>query len=199
MFTGQLTDNGTRNSFLDTFHRSFNGLNGDWYGSQQDATVTNHFRLGIGNGNERGLLNRYQTDYGYRWTTGLSDATAGEQFYQVLDELNNVYRLSIGQYNNGQSSTNNQTVINSAGTGAVVLNGSNNAGTGGVIVGSGGPSETTVATISNAGNAQFNGTLAGGRNVTIGRNDDRAQQCGRRSGLLSLAGTHDEPERIFHL
>ena len=50
MFTGKLTDNGTRNSFLDTFHRSFNGLNGDWYGSQQDATVTNHFRLGIGAG-----------------------------------------------------------------------------------------------------------------------------------------------------
>ena len=81
MFTGKLTDNGTRNSFLDTFHRSFNGLNGDWYGSQQDATLTNHFRLGIGTGNERGLLNEYQTDYGYRWTTGLSDATGGEQFY----------------------------------------------------------------------------------------------------------------------
>lgn len=159
MFTGKVTDAGTRNSFLDTFHRSFNGLNGDWYGSQQDATVTNHFRLGIGNGNERGLLNRYQTDSGYRWTTGLSDASAGEQFYQVLDELNNVYRLSIGQFNTGQSSTNDQTVVNSAGTGAVVLNGSNNAGTGGVIIGSGGPGETTVATISNAGNAQFNGTL----------------------------------------
>ncbi len=42
MFTGKLTDNGTRNSFLDTFHRSFNALNGDWYGSQQDATLTNH-------------------------------------------------------------------------------------------------------------------------------------------------------------
>ena len=26
MFTGKLTDNGTRNSFLDTFHRSFNGI-----------------------------------------------------------------------------------------------------------------------------------------------------------------------------
>jgi len=159
MFTGQLTDHGTRNSFLDTFHRSFNGLNGDWYGSQQDATVTNHYRIGIGTGNERGMLDRYQTDYGYRWTTGLSDATAGEQFFQVLDELNSVYRLSIGQYNHGQSSTNNQTVINAAGTGAVVLNGSNNSGTGGVVIGSGGPSETTVATISNAGNAQFNGTL----------------------------------------
>jgi uncharacterized protein YfdQ (DUF2303 family) len=167
MFTGALTDNGTRNSFLDTFHRSFNGLNGDWYGSQKDATVTNHYRIGIGAGNERGLLNRYQTDYGYRWTMGLSDATAGEQFYQILDELNNVYRVSIGQYNNGQSSTNNQTVINSAGTGAVVLNGSNNSGTGGVVIGSGGASETTVATINNAGNAQFNGTLQVGGTSTF--------------------------------
>jgi len=168
MFTGALTDNGTRNSFLDTFHRSFNGLNGDWYGSQKDATVTNHYRLGIGTGNERGLLDRYQTDYGYRWTIGLSDAVAGEQFYQILDELNNVYRLSIGQYNNGQSSTNNQTVVNAAGTGAVVLNGSNNSGTGGVVFGSGGPSETTVATINNAGNAQFNGTLqVGGASTFI--------------------------------
>ena len=167
MFTGQLTDNGTRNSFLDTFHRSFNGMNGDWYGSQQDATVTNHYRIGIGAGNERGLLDRYQTDYGYRWTTGLSDATAGEQFYQVLDELNNVYRLSIGQYNHGQSSTNNQTVINAAGTGAVVLNGSTNAGTGGVVIGSGGADESTVATINNTGNAQFNGTLQVGGTSTF--------------------------------
>jgi hypothetical protein len=167
MFTGQLTDNGTRNSFLDTFHRSFNGLNGDWYGSQTDATVTNHYRIGTGAGNERGLLSRYQTDYGYRWTMGLSDATAGEQFYQIQDELNNVYRLSIGQYNNGQSSTNNQTVINAAGTGAIVLNGSNNSGTGGVVFGSGGASETTVATINNAGNAQFNGTLQVGGTTTF--------------------------------
>ena len=167
MFTGQLTDNGTRNSFLDTFHRSFNGVTGDWYGSQNDATVTNHYRLGTGAGNERGLLDRYQTDYGYRWTMGLSDGTAGEQFYQLLDELNNVYRLSIGQYNNGQSSTNNQTVINAAGTGAVVLNGSNHAGTGGVVFGSGGSSESTVATIGSTGNAQFNGTLQVGGASTL--------------------------------
>ena len=169
MFTGKLTDNGTRNSFLDTFHRSFNSLNGDWYGSQQDATLTNHLRLGIGAGNERGLVDRYQTDYGYRWTMGLSDATGGEQFYQVLDELNNVNRFSIGQYNNGQASTNNQTVINAAGTGAVVLNGSNNAGTGGVVFGSGGASTNTVATVSNSGNAQFNGTLqVGGTSQSTG-------------------------------
>jgi hypothetical protein len=257
MFTGELTDNGTRNSFLDTFHRSFNGMNGDWYGSQQDATVTNHYRLGLGTGNERGMLNRYQTDYGYRWTMGLTDATAGEQFYQVLDELNNVNRISVGQYvsatsnsvtnvivNNGgcyasnaapsltfsggggtgaaatanmassscsggwtvgsvtitsngsgyttqpaiawsggsqisapnaiaeistAGSTNDQTVLNAAGTGAVVLNGSNNSGTGGVVFGSGGPAETTVATINNAGNAQFNGTLqVGGASTFTG-------------------------------
>jgi hypothetical protein len=159
MFTGKLTDNGTRNSFLDAFHRTFNGMNGDWYGSQQDATVTNHWRLGIGTGNERGLLNEIQTDYGYRWVQGYTDATAGEQYYQVQDLFNNVPRLSIGQYNNGQSSTNNQTVLNAAGTGAVVLNGSNNAGTGGVVFGSGGATETTVATVDKSGDAQFNGTL----------------------------------------
>lgn len=195
MFTGQLTDNGTRNSFLDTFHRSFNGLNGDWYGSQKDATVTNHYRIGIGTGNERGLLNRYQTDYGYRWTTGLSDATAGEQFYQILDELNNVYRLSIGQYNNGQSSTNNQTVINAAGTGAIVLNGSNNSGTGGVVFGSGGASETTVATINNAGNAQFNGSLqVGGNSTFIGSTTVKNQADAEIDQFLWAGATVNQKE-----
>ena len=49
-------------------------------------------------GNERGLLNEIQTDYGYRWIYGYSvTARAGEQFYQIQDLLNNVYRLSIGQ------------------------------------------------------------------------------------------------------
>ncbi len=258
MFTGELTDNGSRNSFLDSFHRAFNGMNGDWYASTQDGTITNHYRLGTGVGNERGLYDRYQTDYGYRWTTGLSDATAGAQFYQIRDELNNVYRFSIGQYlsatanvvtnvvvNNGgcyssaaaptiafsggggtgasatatmlQSTsvscaggytvgsvsmtaggtgytsqptvsftgsnqtkapnvvaeittvggTNNQTVLNAAGTGAVVLNGSNNSGTGGVVIGSGGPDESTVATISNAGDAQFKGNLQVGGTSTF--------------------------------
>jgi len=86
-----------------------------------------------------------------------------------MDQLNNVYRLQVGQYNNGQLSTNNQTVINAAGSGAVVLNGSNNAGTGGVVFGSGGVSEATVATIGNTGNAQFNGTLqVGGTSQSAG-------------------------------
>ncbi|MGO9229418.1 MAG: beta strand repeat-containing protein [Bryobacteraceae bacterium] len=199
MYTGALTDNGTRNSFLDTFHRSFNGLNGDWYGSQKDATVTNHYRIGIGTGNERGLLDRYQTDYGYRWTMGLSDAAAGEQFYQVLDELNNVYRLSIGQYNNGQTSTNNQTVINSAGTGAVVLNGSNNSGTGGVVIGSGGASETTVATINNAGNAQFIGTLqVGGTSTLIGTPTVKNQADAEIDAILWAGLTTSQKESLIY-
>ncbi len=159
MFTGKLTDSGTRNSFLDTFHRSFNGLNGDWYGSQQDATVTNHFRLGIGTGNERGLLNEIQTDHGYRWIYGFSDATGGQQLYQLQDLLNNVYRLQVQQWNQGQGNTSNQTALNGAGTGNVCFNCSTNAGTGGVSFASGGAAPSTVATIDNAGDAQFNGTL----------------------------------------
>lgn len=199
MFTGKLTDNGTRNSFLDTFHRSFNGMNGDWYGSQQDATVTNHFRVGVGTGNERGLLDRYQTDSGYRWTTGLSDATAGEQFYQILDELNNVYRLSIGQYNSGQPSTNDQTVINAAGTGAVVLNGSNNSGTGGVVIGSGGQSVATVATINNAGNAQFNGTLqVGGPATFTASTTVRNQADAEIDSILTAGATTNQKESFTY-
>ncbi|KAA6456056.1 hypothetical protein DYQ86_26645 [Acidobacteria bacterium AB60] len=199
MFTGKLTDNGTRNSFLDTFHRSFNGLNGDWYGSQQDATVINHYRLGIGSGNERGLQERYQTDLGYRWTTGLSDATAGEQFYQVLDELNNVNRLSIGQYNSAQSGTNNQTVINAAGTGAIVLNGSNNAGSGGVVFGSGGPASTTVATVDNAGNAQFTGTLrVGGVTTFSGSPSVKNQADAEIDYLLQAGATAPQKESVVY-
>jgi hypothetical protein len=199
MFTGKLRDNGTRNSFLDTFHRSFNGMNGDWYGSQQDATVTNHYRLGIGLGNERGLLDRYQSDYGYRWTTGLSDATGGEQFYQILDELNNVYRVSIGQYNNGQSSTNNQTVINAAGTGAVVLNGSNGSGTGGVVFGSGGSAENTVATINSQGNAQFNGTLqVAGTSTFAGSTTVKNQADAEIDAFLWAGATTSQKESFIY-
>jgi hypothetical protein len=199
IFTGQLTDNGTRNSFLDTFHRSFNGLNGDWYGSQTDTTVTNHYRIGTGAGNERGLLDRYQTDYGYRWTTGLSDAGAGEQYYQVLDELNNVYRLSIGQYNHGHSSTNNQTVINAAGTGAVVLNGSANAGTGGVIFGAGGSTGGTVASVNNFGNAQFNGSLQVGGPSTFSNSTTVKNQADAEIDAVLWAGaTANQKESVIY-
>lgn len=246
LYIGELVDNGTHNSFEDAYHRAENGMKGDWYASQQDATVTNHYRLGIGAANERGLLDRYQTDYGYRWTIGLSDGTAGAQSYQILDEINGIYRLIIGQYTapvagevtavviqhggsyssatpptvsfaggggtgaavtpvmqqqaNGNwtvsgvtglvpgsgytsvptavftgsnqitsptanveislvGSQNNQTVINAAGTGAIVLNGSTNAGTGGVTIGSGGPTVTTVAQIDGSGNTTLEGWL----------------------------------------
>jgi hypothetical protein len=115
MFSGKLTDNGTRNSFLDTFHRSFNALNGDWYESQQDATVTNHWRLGTGAGNERGLLNEIQTDYGYRWLEGFSDATGGEQLYQLDDLLNNVYRITVGQYLSSTADVVTDVTLNSGG------------------------------------------------------------------------------------
>ena len=261
MFSGKLTDNGTRDSFLDTFHRSFNGLNGDWYGSQLDATVTDHQRLGTGIGNERGRITEIQTDYGYRWQQGYSDGATGVQSWFVQDLLNNVPRLSVGQYlsatantvtnvmlnnsgcytsstpptigfsggggsgaaataimyaittgttcvggygvasvtitNSGtgytsqptvtwsgsnqttapnavaeittSGSTNNQTVINAAGTGAVIFNGSNNSGIGGVVFGSGGATETTVATVDKSGDAQFNGTLmVGGTSQSTG-------------------------------
>ncbi len=165
MFTGKLTDNGSHNSFWDSFHHGFNSLNGDIWRSQADTTITDHEYLGIGQGNVRGRQTEYVTDvpgstgnYQNAWLTGFSDGSSGFQSYQVEDMLNNVNRISVGQYNNG-SSTNNQTVINSAGTGAIVLNGSNNAGTGGVVIGSGGATSAGVASISNAGNAQFNGTL----------------------------------------
>ncbi|HZB89116.1 MAG TPA: hypothetical protein VE291_10690 [Terracidiphilus sp.] len=287
IFTGKLTDNGTHNSFLDTFHRTFNGIYGDWYASQQDATLTNHFRIGTGIGNERGLLNRYQTDYGYRWTTGITDAAAGEQFYEVLDELGGVNRLSIGQYlaatantvtnvvlnsggcyssnvaptlafsggggtgaagtanmvasqcsggftvasvtmtSNGSGytaqptiawsggaqlsapsaaaeistagSTNNQTVLNAAGTGAVVLNGSNNSGTGGVVIGSGGPSETTVATINGAGSANFTGTLqVGGTSTFTGSTTVRNQADAEIDAILQAGLTAEQKESYVY-
>lgn len=247
LFTGDLIDNGSRNSFWDSFHRTVNGIKGDWYASQQDATVTDHQRLGIGLGNERGRVTEYQTDYGYRWTEGLSDGTAGQQVWYVQDLLNNISRISVGQYlsptagvvtnvilNNGgcyssstpptigftggggssaagtavmaasscsggwtvssvtmtaggtsytsqptvtwtasnqvtapnavaeiatTGSTNNQTVFNSAGTGAVVINGSANSGTGGVVIDSGGATPSEIYFIDSSGNTSQWGQL----------------------------------------
>jgi hypothetical protein len=151
LFNGQITDAGEFNSFEDAFHRTQNGILGDWYRSQLDATITNHTRLGTGTGNERGMETEIQTDYGYRWLYGFTDAVAGEQWYEIQDLLNSVIRLDIGQSNHGNANTNQQTNLNSAGTGAINLNGSTNAGTGGVVIGSGGASPTTVAQITNTG------------------------------------------------
>jgi len=290
MFTGELTDNGSQNSFWDAFHRTINGVKGDWYASQQDTTLTDHQRLGTGLGNERGRVTEYQTDYGYRWTTGLGDGTTGAQFYSVTDLLNNVQRLSIGQYlsatpnsvtnvivNNGgcfsssappliaftggggsgaaaaatmapstslscpggytvsgvsmtangsgytgqpalsftgsnltaaphavaeitpSGSTNNQTVLNAAGTGAVVLNGSNNSGTGGVVFGSGGPSETTVATVDNAGDAQFNGTLrVGGASTFTSTTTVRNSADAEIDSVLQAGAANNQKESFIY-
>lgn len=242
---GKLYDGGTQNSWQDGFHRDFSQINGDRYASQEDATVTNHYRLGVGAGAERGLQNEIQTDYGNRWQYGFSDGTTGEQFYFLTDLLNSVQRLSIGQYlsatagtvtnvvvNSGgcyssstaptlsftggggsgaaatanmvtsrcsggwaigtvtvtspgssyttnpatgvsggsqvsaprlqaeittAGSTNNQTALSAAGTGAVVINGTANSGTGGLVVDSGGATPTAVASIDSAGDVQMQG------------------------------------------
>ncbi|MFZ1074821.1 MAG: hypothetical protein WAN50_00375 [Minisyncoccia bacterium] len=103
-FAGALVDNGSRNNFQDAFHYDINGVRGNWYASQIDATVTNHVRLGTGLGHERGIADEYQTDYGYRWFIGLSDGAAqntdgsgGGQEWYVMDEIANVARFAAGQ------------------------------------------------------------------------------------------------------
>jgi hypothetical protein len=174
MFTGKLTDNGNRNSFLDTFHRSFNGLNGDQYRSQVDGTVTNHYYLGIGLGNVRGLTDEYTTDvpgtagsYQNAWQWGPGDGGSGQQVWSLLDMLNNVQRFGVQQNTTAGGSP--QSYLNAAGAGIVCFQCSTNAGTGGVAFGSGGATPATVATINNAGNAQFNGTLqVGGTTQSTG-------------------------------
>jgi len=169
MFTGKLTDNGSRNSFLDAFHRTFNGINGDWYASQQDATVTNHLRLGIGAGNVRGMYWETQVDNGassslYNWQWGLTDGTSGASNWVFNDLINNSTRLQIQQNNSAGS---NGTAINGTGTGNVCFQCSANSGTGGVAFSSGGASPSTVATVDSSGDAYFDGTLQSAGQATI--------------------------------
>lgn len=154
LFTGQLVDNGSRNSFWDAFHRTANGIKGDWYASQQDATVVNYLRLGTGAGNVRGIQWETQVDQGtsnslYNWLWGTTDGTAGSSNWIYQDLINNAIRLQIGQLNTAGG--NNQTAINGAGTGNVCFNCSSNSGTGGAAFGSGGASPSTVATIDALG------------------------------------------------
>jgi hypothetical protein len=252
-YYGQITDNGSRNSFQSAYTDAINPVKGETYNGFTDSTLTNHYRVGIGLGNERGLLWALQTDYGYRWSWGFDDGTSGLQTYSIHDSLNGVDRLSIGQYiaaspglvlsissydggcfssntvptvtisggggsgaaatvtmaaNSSQScnggagyqietwivtnqgsgytsqpavtvtggnlitapgtvvaeistsgGTNDQTVINAAGTGAVVINGGTNSGTGGLVVSTGGPTPTASFQISSSGNTYINGDL----------------------------------------
>jgi hypothetical protein len=162
LFNGQLVDNGTRNSFWDAFHRTANGINGDWYMSQKDATVVNHLRLGIGAGNVRGFQWESQVDVGttssqYNWLWGLTDGTAGSSNWIYQDLINNAIRLQLGQLNT--SGGNNGSALNAAGTGNVCFNCSTNSGTGGVSFGSGGATPSTVGTIDSSGNHSLSGYL----------------------------------------
>jgi hypothetical protein len=160
LFTNQLIDYGSRNSFIDAFHHTQNGVKGDWYASQQDATVVNHLRLGTGSGNVRGLQWETQVDQGtsssvYNWLWGLTDGAGGSQQWMFQDLINNTVRLLMGQ--NNTAGGNNQTALNAAGTGNVCFNCSSNSGTGGVAYGSGGASPTTVGTIDASGNQTLYG------------------------------------------
>lgn len=159
-FTGQLIDNGSRNSFWDAFHRTANGIKGDWYASQQDATIINHLRLGIGAGTVRGLQWESQVDQGtsntvYNWLWGLTDGAGGQSNWLFQDLINNTIRLQLQQ--NNTAGGNNQTALNAAGSGNVCFNCSANSGTGGAAFSSGGASPSTVATIDASGNATLYG------------------------------------------
>ena len=252
-YYGELQDAGSRNSFQSAYTQAWNPLKGELYNGFTDSTITNHYRVGIGLGNERGLENELQTDFGVRWEWGFDDGTSGLQTWSVHDSINAVDRLSIGQYiaaqgglvlaitsynggcfssntaptitisggggtgatasavmgantsqscetgtgfqiiqwqvtnpGNGYTSqptvtvtgsnivtqpgtvvaeissaggTNNQTVINAAGTGAVVINGGTNSGTGGLIVSSGGATPVATFQVNSAGNTYIDGTL----------------------------------------
>ena len=164
MFTGKLTDAGTHNSFADTFHRSWNNLNGDLWRSQADTTITNHIDTGIGLGNVRGRLEVWQTDvpgtpgsYQNVWLWGPGDGTAGAQLWSLEDLLNNVQRFGVSELTAGGG--NAQSFLNGAGTGSVCFQCSSNSGTGGVSIGSGGSSPTTVTTIDSSGNHTLYGYL----------------------------------------
>ena len=157
MFTGKLTDAGTHNSFADTFHRSWNNLNGDLWRSQSDTTITNHVYTGIGLGNVRGRTEEWQTDvpgnpgsYQNAWLWGPGDGTTGLQLWQLQDVLNNVTRFGVQQYTTAGG--NNQSFLNAAGTGAVCFNCSTNSGTGGISFGSGGATPGTIAAYDSSGN-----------------------------------------------
>lgn len=191
MFTGKLTDNGSRNSFLDAFHRTFNGINGDWYASQQDATVTNHLRLGIGAGNVRGMYWESQVDQGtsssiYNWQWGLTDGTSGQSNWVWNDLINNTTRIQLQENN---TAGNNGTAINGTGTGSVCFECSANSGTGGVAFSSGGATPTTVGTVDSSGDAYFDGTLQSVGQATIQNSVEVKNNANVENDFILWAGS----------
>jgi hypothetical protein len=164
LFTGNVTDAGTHNSFADTFHRAWNQLNGDVWRSQADTTVTNHFYTGIGAGNVRGQQDSWTTDvpgspgqYQQAWIWGPGDGTSGTQVWQLYDSINSVNRIAVNQRTTAGGQ--NDTAINSAGTGGICLNCSANSGTNGLTLGTGGPTVTNLFRVDKYANIGAYGTL----------------------------------------
>jgi hypothetical protein len=162
--TGKLSDAGTHNSFVDTFHLGWNTLNGDIWRSQADATVTDNVYTGIGLGNVRGRQTQYTTDvpgspgsYQAAWLWGPGNGTTGLQVWTLNDMLNSVNRLGVIQYTTAGG--NDQSYLNAAGTGNVCFNCSANSGTGGTSFASGGASPSTVAAFDSSGDLYTLGRL----------------------------------------
>jgi hypothetical protein len=196
MYNGKLTDNGTRNSFQDAFHRADNNLNGDLWRSQADTTVTNHIFTGMGLGNVRGRQDEWQTDvpgtansFQNAWLWGPGDGTSGQQVWELEDLLNNTIRFGVQQ--NTTAGGNDESYLNAAGTGNVCFNCSTNSGTGGVTFASGGATPAAVATVDSQGNGQFvgnlqvNGTTQSAGTMTVRNNADAEADFILRPGLTA--------------
>jgi hypothetical protein len=68
-----------------------------------------------------------------------------------------------------------------------------------VVIGSGGPSETTVATINNAGNAQLNGTLqVGGASTFVGTAAVKNQTDAEIDAILWAGLTTGQKESLIY-
>src|ERR1035437_8893322 len=102
---------------------------------------------------------------GFTANAGAVSSILGKEDFILSDELNHASIIDGARLSRAKIKVFRHK--DAAHCEAVVLNGSNNAGTGGVVIGSGGASVTTVATINNAGNAQFNGTLQVGGASTL--------------------------------
>ena len=162
---GKITDAGTHNSFVDTFHNSTNALNGDLWRTQADQTVVDHEIDGIGLGTVRGHQREYETDvpsspgnFQNAWRWGPGDGSTGQQVWELQDLINGVVRFGVQQ--NTTAGGNAQSYLNAAGTGSVCFNCSTNSGTGGVTFGSGGATPSAVASIDSTGNQSILGNLS---------------------------------------
>jgi hypothetical protein len=198
MFTGKLTDSGTHNSFVDTFHRTWNNLNGDLWRSQADATVTNHVYTGVGLGHVRGRQDEWQTDvpgtpgsYQNAWLWGPGDGTTGLQLWELKDVINNVSRFGVQQLTTAGG--NNQTYLSGAGTGGVCINCSAGAGSGGFSVASGGATPGTVFSVGSTGNT----TVLGQVNFYSGSTEAWEFECANTASCAIFNASATTPASVF--